>query len=174
MLVSWHSEARSIIPENDVFDLPYSIKDDEHDRQTGKHQHFPNVYPRPEDVFPKVVDFNKLMVSSLNKMRQQKRNHQQQLLRKKIYIVRDKEDTDENVQAAPILHQLRGDLLFKQKNYLIDCPGMLTEEVANIIIPFHILTGSDHLFWPWQKTTVAKSNSWSREKRPFSTCWQEH
>ena len=59
-------------------------------------------------------------------------------------VVLDSEDTDVYVQALYVSHQVRGELFMKRKLALIDCHTMLPEEVANIIIPLHILTGSDH------------------------------
>ena len=57
---------------NDKYDLPFSIKDDEHDRRTLKHTHIPNVFPKPKDLFPGAAEFNKLMVNSGNKVRLQR------------------------------------------------------------------------------------------------------
>ena len=59
-------------------------------------------------------------------------------------VVLDSEDTDVYVQTAFVAHQLRGDLLIKCKHALINCRAMLSEEVADIIIPLHVITGSDH------------------------------
>ena len=35
-------------------------------------------------------------------------------------------------------------LLIKRKNEFISCSAMLSEDVADIIIPLHVITGSDH------------------------------
>ena len=43
-----------------------------------------------------------------------------------------------------ISEQLPGDLLIKRKHDFINCRAMLTEEVSQIIIPLHVITGSDH------------------------------
>jgi hypothetical protein len=59
-------------------------------------------------------------------------------------VVLDSEDTDVYVQAAYVSQQLQGDLLIKRKHVLINCHAMLSEEVAAIIIPLHVITGSDH------------------------------
>ncbi|KAJ8356940.1 hypothetical protein SKAU_G00197340 [Synaphobranchus kaupii] len=59
-------------------------------------------------------------------------------------VVLDCEDTDVFVQAAYVSQQLRGDLLIKRKHALINCCAMLSEEAADIIIPLHVITGSDH------------------------------
>ena len=59
-------------------------------------------------------------------------------------VVLDSEDTDVYVQAAFVVHQLRGDLLITRKHALINCRAMLSEEVADIIISLHVITGSDH------------------------------
>jgi len=34
--------------------------------------------------------------------------------------------------------------MMKRKNNYIDCCTMLTEDVAEIIIPLHVISGSDH------------------------------
>ena len=47
------------------------------------------------------------------------------------------------VQAPYVSDQLKGNLLIKHKEY-ISCSAMLSEDVANIIIPLHVITGSDH------------------------------
>ena len=54
----------------DMYNLEFSIKDDE--RRAAKYQHLPNVFPRPEDIFPGSVEFNKFMLNSANKVRLQK------------------------------------------------------------------------------------------------------
>ena len=59
-------------------------------------------------------------------------------------VVLESEDTDVYVQAAYVSHQFRGDLLIKRKHDLINCRAMLSADVANIIIPLHVITGSDH------------------------------
>ena len=59
-------------------------------------------------------------------------------------VVLDSEDMDVYVQAAYVSQHLRGDLLIKRKHELINCHDMLSKEVASIIIPLHVITGSDH------------------------------
>ena len=59
-------------------------------------------------------------------------------------VLIDSEDKDVYVQAAYISHQLPGQLLIKHKHSIFNCHEMLPSEVADIIIPFHIITGSDH------------------------------
>jgi len=194
IVISRHADARLIILVNDRYDLQFSIKDDEHERRAAKHQHIPNVSPKPEDIFPGSVEFNKLMVNSDNKVRLQKlvmeqmKTHVGQVKGSIIYckgeksidlstcvpttdfgfkhpeadtmllsvyarlrtnnvtgaVVIDSEDTDVYVQAAYVSHQLHGDLLIKRKDGLVNCHAMLSEDVANIIIPLHVITGSDH------------------------------
>ena len=53
----------------------------------------------------------------------------------KEVVVLDSEDTDVYVQAAYVSHQLQGTLLIKRKHEFINCSAMLSEDVANIIIP---------------------------------------
>ncbi len=59
-------------------------------------------------------------------------------------VVLDSEDKNVCVQAAYVSHQLQGNLLIKRKHELINCHAMLSEDVANIIIPLHVITVSDH------------------------------
>ena len=59
-------------------------------------------------------------------------------------VVLDSADTDVYVQVAYVSQQLRGDLMIKRKHALINCRHMLSEEVADIIIALHVITGSDH------------------------------
>ncbi|KAL8559000.1 hypothetical protein ACOMHN_039756 [Nucella lapillus] len=73
IIFSHHANASPyIILINDKYDLPFSIKDDEHDRRAAKHGHIPNVFPKPEDTFPGAAEFNQFMVRSGNKVRLQK------------------------------------------------------------------------------------------------------
>ena len=58
-------------------------------------------------------------------------------------VVLDSADTDVYVQAAYVSQQLRGDLMIKHKHTLINCKTLLSHEVAQIIIPLHVITGSD-------------------------------
>jgi len=59
-------------------------------------------------------------------------------------VVVDSEVTDVYVQATYVSHQLQGDLLIKCKNVLVNCDAMLSEDISNIIIPLHVISGSDH------------------------------
>ena len=61
--ISHHTNARKIILHNDRFDLPFSIKGDEHDCRASKHGHIPAIYPKAEDYFPGAAEFNKVMAS---------------------------------------------------------------------------------------------------------------
>jgi len=62
----------------------------------------------------------------------------------KEIVILHSEDTDVYVQAAYVSHQLQGNLLIKHKKEYIICSAMLSEDVANIIIPLHVITGTDH------------------------------
>ena len=64
LIFSRHAGARLIVLLNDKYSLPFSIKDDEHDRRAAKHPHIPNVFPKPENTFPAAAEFNKLMLNS--------------------------------------------------------------------------------------------------------------
>ena len=72
IITSLHADAHFIILFNDRYAIPVSIKDDEHDRQAAKYPHIPNIFPKPDDIFPTAVEFNKVMVNSTNKIRLQK------------------------------------------------------------------------------------------------------
>ena len=48
------------------------------------------------------------------------------------------------VQAAYVSHQIRGKLLIKRKQALINCHAVLPDDVSNVIVLLHVLTGSDH------------------------------
>ena len=61
----------------------------------------------------------------------------------KEVVIPDSQDTDVYVQAAYVSHQLQGNLLINHKEY-ISCSAMISEDIANIIIPLHVITGSDH------------------------------
>ena len=61
-----------------------------------------------------------------------------------IVVVLDTGVTDVHVQAVFVAHKVDGDLFIKCKNAFINCRAMLSPDVANIIIPLHIITGSDH------------------------------
>jgi len=68
-------------------------------------------------------------------------------LRSKNYagtVVIDSEDTDVYVQAAYVSQQLEGNFLLKRKQALINCKAMLPQEVAEVIIPLHVISGSYH------------------------------
>ena len=52
--------------------------------------------------------------------------------------------TDVYVQAACVSHQVQGNLLIKHRKEYVSCSAMLSEDVADIIIPLHVITGSDH------------------------------
>ena len=75
-------------------------------------------------------------------------------------VVLDTEDTDVYVQAAFVSHQLKGDLFIKQKHTLVRCDAMLPKEVANVIIPMHIITSSDHTsgFYGHGKKSLAEDH----------------
>ena len=72
IIYSRHANACLIILVNDKYDLLFSIKDDEHNCRAVKYPHVPNVFPKPEDIFPKAYEFNEFMFNSGNKVRLQK------------------------------------------------------------------------------------------------------
>ena len=58
-------------------------------------------------------------------------------------VVIGAEDTDVYIQAAAILHHIPGILCIKKKKQYFFCRSMCTEDFANCLIPFHVLTGCD-------------------------------
>ena len=60
-------------------------------------------------------------------------------------VVIDAEDTDVYIhgQAAAISHHITGILCIKMKKQYLFCRSMCTEDFANCLIPFHVLTGCD-------------------------------
>ena len=59
-------------------------------------------------------------------------------------VVMDTEDTDNYVQAAYVSHKLPGEMLIKKKKDYVQAKYLCTENEADVIIPLHIITGSDH------------------------------
>lgn len=49
LVFSRYADVCLIIPVN-KYDLPFSIKDDGHDKRTAKYRYIPNVLPKPEDT----------------------------------------------------------------------------------------------------------------------------
>ena len=66
-----HSGAELIIIINDPYKLPFSIKDDEHNRRLEGHTGAGNVFPKPHDKFPAPSEFNSFLCYSGNKVRLQ-------------------------------------------------------------------------------------------------------
>jgi len=58
-------------------------------------------------------------------------------------IVIDAEDTDVIVLCAYAAHRVEGSLGLKRHGSNYDCKKLLTEEIANVIIPLHANTGAD-------------------------------
>ena len=59
-------------------------------------------------------------------------------------VVIDTEDTDVYVQAAYVSQRVDGDLFLRRKGSYVNYRTMPPENIANIIIAAHTLTGSDH------------------------------
>ena len=59
-------------------------------------------------------------------------------------VVIDSDDTDVYVQAAYVSKHVPGNLLIKIKNGLVNCKDMVGEEMSDIIIAAHCITGCDH------------------------------
>ena len=71
IIISRHTNARKIFLVNDRYNLPFSMKDDEHDSCASKQAHIPTIHPKPEHYFPGAAEFNKVMASSPHKVRLQ-------------------------------------------------------------------------------------------------------
>ena len=76
-------------------------------------------------------------------------------------VVLESEDADVYVQPASLSQALPGDLLIKRMDVFINCSVMLQEEVSQIIIPLHVITGRDH-------TSVLYGHSKMVMKREFT------
>ena len=61
-------------------------------------------------------------------------------------VIIDSEDTDVYVQTAYVARNLPGDLLIKNKNTLLKCTDLVSSNIANVLIPFHVITGCDHTY----------------------------
>ena len=59
-------------------------------------------------------------------------------------VVIDTEDTHVYVQAAQVSQQVKEDLCIRRKGSFVICRNMLPENIAKIIIPAHVITGTDH------------------------------
>ena len=73
-------------------------------------------------------------------------------------VVVDSEDTDVYVQAEFVSQHLRGNLLIKRKNKLINCRTMHREEVANIIIELTVISGIHQVFMTMEKVCSGESD----------------
>ena len=194
LVLTRHPAAITTISENDIYNKPNSIKDEEHERRAAKY--IPvgagNKFPKPNDPFPSPTEFNAFLSDSGNKTRLQRliKNHllQKNLNRQIVYcegsvcrdissnselphlaldhteadtmmltiysiirrdnpdlsVVIDSEDTAVYVQAAYVAHHVPGDLLIKRKDGLVNCKGLADEEMSDIIIAAHCITGCDH------------------------------
>ena len=194
IITSRHADSHIIILVNDRYDIPFNIKDDEHDQRAAEYPYIANVFPKLDYIFPTTVEFNKVMVNSTNKVRLQKillkhikprvaqlacgvlssegervtnmntymatgdyrfKHPEADTMLLSIYaklrtanytntVVLDSEDTNVYVQAAYMSHQTRGKLLIKPKQALINCHAMLPDDVSNVFVPLHVITGNDH------------------------------
>ena len=71
IITSRHADSHIIIFVNDRYDIPFSIKDDEHDRRAAEYPYIANVFPNLDYIFPTAVKLNKVMVNSTNNVRLQ-------------------------------------------------------------------------------------------------------
>ena len=59
IITSRHTDARIIILLNDTYDWPLNIKNGDHDRRAARYSQIPNIFRKPEDAVPEVVEHNK-------------------------------------------------------------------------------------------------------------------
>ena len=60
ILISRHTNARRIILINSRHDLPFSMKDNEHDHRASKQGHIQAIYPKPKPFFLKPLGSTEL------------------------------------------------------------------------------------------------------------------
>ena len=193
LITSRHPDAIKLILVNDPYDLPFSLKDDEHDRRSHGKSITPRVFPKLIDRFPSASEFKIILCGPENKCKLQQlvkielsriastvlpeliyscgtsvinlstggevpefkcNQYEADTIMFSIYsmirstdcntnVVIDVGDTDCYVQAAALSHKLDGSLGIKRKAQIICCHDLCTSDIANIIIPFHTLTGCD-------------------------------
>ena len=88
-------------------------------------------------------------------------------------VIIDTEDTDNYVLAAYVANKVRGILLSKQKNILIDAKCSIDSDMADCIVPLHVITGCDHTsgFYGIGKIKVTKGVKKSPDARKLlSAC----
>ena len=80
-------------------------------------------------------------------------------------VVVDTEDTDNYVQAAYVAQKTSGLMCIKKKHQLISARCLCDEEMAECIIPLHVLTGCDHNsgFYGIGKKSIAHRTQHSEE-----------
>ena len=96
-----------------------------------------SLYPgenHPELAFNQ-VEADTMMLTAYANIRQYGYSHQ---------VVIDTEDTYVYVQAAYVSQQVEGDLFIRRKSSFVICSNMLPENIAKIIIPAHVITGTGH------------------------------
>ena len=59
-------------------------------------------------------------------------------------VIKDSKDTEVYVQTAYVTHDLKYDPFIKNKNNLFKCVELVTSNITNVLIPFHVITGYDH------------------------------
>ncbi len=82
-------------------------------------------------------------------------------------VIIDTEDTDNYVHAAYVGQQKAGLLCIKRKQQLITARCLCSEEMSEVIIPLHVLTGCDHNsdFYGASKKLIADRLQSSNEAR---------
>jgi len=82
-------------------------------------------------------------------------------------VVIDAEDTDVVILSAYVAHQLEGTLAIKRKDKIISCRDLCSDDVAEILIPLHIHSGSDTTsgFYGHGKKTVYEKGTGTQEAR---------
>ena len=82
-------------------------------------------------------------------------------------VVIDAEDTDVAILASYVAHQIEEVFGIKRKNNIFDCKALCDEDIANVIIAFHVHTGADAIssFYGHGKQSAFDSAMKSEEAR---------
>ena len=80
-------------------------------------------------------------------------------------VMIDAEDTDVVILSAYVAHQLEATLAIRRKGKIISCRDLCSDDVAEILIPLHIRSGSDTTsgFYGHGKKTVYEKGTQTQE-----------
>ena len=71
IVASRHSSSTKIVWVNDVYNLKYTVEDDERDRRSKNLKNIPNIPIESADKFPSSTQFTSILSNSSNKVRLQ-------------------------------------------------------------------------------------------------------